>query len=65
MGLAVSLLILFQVLVRNVILRDFMRPDLTFIGIPYVLHALYDFGFKRVSFLKQFIHALGICARAV
>ncbi len=53
-----ALLIFFEILFRHVVLRDFMRADLAFIGVRDILDALDDFGLERVSFFEQFVDTL-------
>jgi hypothetical protein len=57
-GSTTALLIFIQVFVRDVVFREFARPDSALIGIGSVLDALHYFGFERVPFLEQFVHAL-------
>jgi hypothetical protein len=44
-------LIFIQIFARNIILRHLMRAHFPLIVAPGVLHASYDFGLERVSFL--------------
>ena len=46
-----------EVFIRNVVLRNFMRPDLTLVRIRNALDSLDNFGFKRLAFLKEFLDA--------
>jgi hypothetical protein len=64
-GLTGLLLVFFQILVRDVVFRNFVRPYLTFIGVRSIFDAFYSLGFERVSFFEQFVHALRIRALTV
>lgn len=56
--MAIHLLVFIAILSGNIIFGHFVRANFAFvIG---VLHTLYDLGLEGVSFLKQFVHALGI-----
>ena len=59
-----ALLVLIQVLVWN-IFGNLVRANLALIGVGRVFDSVNDFGLESVSFLEQFVHALGICAGAV
>jgi hypothetical protein len=62
-GNALSLLVFIQVLLGNVVFRNFVRPYFAFIW--NVFDSLYDFGLESVSFFEQLVHALRIRALAV
>src|SRR5690348_12251257 len=57
--LALSL-ILFKILFRDVVLRNFVSPYFAFIGIGNVFNSLDNFRLERVAFLEKFIHALRV-----
>src|SRR5271163_2886534 len=59
------LFLFIQVLLGNVVLRNFMRPYFAFVGVRNVFDAFYNFSFECVSFFEQFVNALGIRALAV
>src|SRR5580693_4726215 len=64
-GLTAFSLIFFQILVRDVVFRDFVRPYLAFIGVWNIFDALHDFSLEGVSFFEQFVNAFRIRAFAI
>ena len=57
-GFAALSLIFFQIFVRDVVFRDFVRPYLAFIGLGNVFDTFNDSCLEGVSFFEQFVHAL-------
>ena len=53
-------LVFIAILTGNIILGHLVRANFAFVGVAGVLHTLHDLGFEGVSFLEQFVDALGI-----
>ena len=52
--------IFFRVLFRNVVLRHLARMHFGLVGIKCIFHAADCCAFKRLTFVYQFFHTLGI-----
>ena len=58
--LSQSRLVLVQILIGNVVLRDFMRVHFPRISIVGFLHSRHRAGFKDVTFFNQLIDAFRV-----
>lgn len=58
-------LIVVQVLARDVIFGNFASSHFRDIGILRVLHSINGISFKRIAFFRQLFHTFRISARGV